>query len=55
MGVADHTEEGKIALLAVDDPVGIKNFVTAVLRVDLREHDKLGIGRVAFHFLVGGY
>ena len=40
MGVADHTEERKIALLAVDDPVGIENFVTAVLGVDLREHDQ---------------
>ena len=55
MGVADHAEEGNIALFAVDDPVGIENFVTAVLGVDLREHDKLGIGWVAFHFLVGGY
>ena len=54
MGVADHFEEGAFALFAVDDPVGIENLVAAVLGVDLREHDELGVGRVALHLLVGG-
>ncbi len=54
MGIADHFEEAAFALLAVHDPVGIENLVAAVLRVDLRKHDELGIGRVALHLLVGG-
>ena len=53
VGVADHFEQGAFALFAVDDPVGIENLVAAVLGVDLREHDELGIGRVALHLLVG--
>ena len=45
MGVADHPKR-EDRLLTVDDPVSTENFVSAVLGVDLREHDKLGIGRV---------
>ena len=54
VGVADHAEEREFALVAVDDPVGVENLVAAVLGVDLREHDELGVGRVALHFLVSG-
>ncbi len=53
VGVADHAEQREFALFAVDDPVGIENLVAAVLGVDLREHDELGVGRVALHLLVG--
>ncbi len=53
MGVADHAEQRQFALFAVDDPVGVENLVAAVLGVDLREHDQLGISRVALHLLVG--
>ena len=53
VGVADHAEEREFALFAIDDPVGVENLVAAVLGVDLREHDELGIGRVTLHLLVG--
>ena len=54
VGVADHAEQRQFALLAVDNPVGVENFVAAVLGVDLREHHQLGVGWVALHFLVSG-
>ena len=45
--VPDHAEQGLRLLLAVDDPVGVEDLVPAVLRVGLREHRQLRVGRVA--------
>jgi hypothetical protein len=47
VGVADHGEERLRLALAVDDPVGVEDLVPAMLRVRLREHGELGVGRVA--------
>ncbi len=46
-GRLDHPEQALVLGLAVDDPAGIEDLVTAVLRIRLREHHELGIGRVA--------
>ena len=54
VGVADHAEEGEVAFLAVDDPLGVEDFVAAVLAVDLAEHGQLGVGGVALGGGVGG-
>ncbi len=53
MRVADHGEERLRLALAVDDPVGVEDLVAAVLRVRLREHGELGVGRIASHAAVG--
>ncbi len=45
--VLDHLEERMLLLLAVDDEFRAENLVAAVLRVDLPEHDKLRIRRIA--------
>ena len=50
--IANHFEQAHRLGLAIDDEVGIENFVTAVLRVRLREHHQLDIGRIALCFLV---
>ena len=44
---ADHPEEGVLPRLAVDDPRRVEDLVPAVLRVRLREHRQLDVGRVA--------
>ena len=45
-GVFDHLEQRFRLLFTVDNPVGVKNFVAAVLRVRLREHIQLDVVRV---------
>ena len=45
-GVFDHLEQRFRLLFTVDNPVGVKNFVTAVLGVRLREHIQLDVVRV---------
>ena len=46
-GVFDHLEQRLRLLLAIDDPVGVENLVTAVLRVRLRKHVEFDVVRVA--------
>jgi hypothetical protein len=43
----DHPEQRLGARLAVDGPARVEDLVTAVLRVRLREHHQLDIGRIA--------
>ena len=45
-GVFNHLEQRFWLLFTVDNPVGVKNLVTAVLRVRLGEHIKLDVVRV---------
>ena len=45
--VANHGEERARLVLAVDDPIGVENFVAAVLGIDHRKHHQFHIGRVA--------
>ena len=47
VGVADHAKQAVALRLAIDDEVGIENFVAAVLAVGLRKHHQLGVTRVA--------
>ena len=49
--VADHAEQRLFAARAVDDPVGVEDLVPAVLRVRLREHHQLDVGRIAFELV----
>ena len=44
---ADHPEQRVLARNAVDDPRRVEDLVPAVLRVRLREHRQLDVGRVA--------
>jgi hypothetical protein len=53
VGVADHAEQRLRARVAVHDPVGIEDLVPAVLRVRLRKHHELDVGRVAVERCVG--
>ena len=46
-GVFDHFEQRLRLLFAVDNPVGVENFVAAVLGVGLREHIQFDVVRVA--------
>ncbi len=55
MGVADHLKKGVRFRLVVDGPLGVENLMSAVFRIDLREHDELRVGRVALHLLVSGH
>ena len=43
MGVPDHGKQRMILLRTVDFPAGVKNFVTAVLGVRLREHHQFDV------------
>ena len=45
--VPNHREQRLRLRLAVDDPVGIEYLVPAMLRVRLREHHQLDVGRIA--------
>ena len=45
-GIFDHLEQRFRLLFSVDNPVGVKNFVAAVLRVRLGEHIQLDVVRV---------
>ena len=53
VGVANHAKEGEVALLTVNNPLGIEDFVAAVLAVDLAEHGQLGVGGVTLGRGVG--
>ena len=46
-GIFDHFEQGFILFFAVDNPVGVKNFVATVFRVGLRKHIQLNVVRIA--------
>ena len=43
-GLFNHLEEGRFLLHSVDDKCAAENFVTAVLGVDLRKTEYLGVG-----------
>ena len=45
-GVFDHLKQRFRLLFTIDNPVGVKNFVAAVLGVRLREHIQLDVVRV---------
>jgi hypothetical protein len=47
VGTADHFKERIRLGLVINLPIGVKNLVPAVLRVDLRKHEKLNIGRIS--------
>src|SRR4030067_2387749 len=47
VGLADHAEQRIGLRLAVNDPVGVKNLVAAVLGIGLREHHKFDVGGIA--------
>ncbi len=46
-GVFDHLKQRLRLFFAIDNPVGVENFVAAVLRVSLREHIEFDVVRVA--------
>ena len=46
-GVFNHFKQRLRLFFTVDGPVGVKNFVAAVLRVGLRKHIKFDVVRVA--------
>ena len=45
--VANHAEKGFRLFFAVEDEIGVEDFVAAVFAVCLREHHQLHIGRIA--------
>ncbi len=45
--VLDHLKEALVGGLSLDDPVGIEDFVPAMLRVGLREHHELHVRGIA--------
>gem|GEM_PF-4237376 len=45
--MADHREQGLVPRRAVDDPIGVEDFVPAVLGVHLGEHHQLHIRGIA--------
>ena len=50
--VANHTEEGFRLFFAVEDEIGVEDFVAAVFAVCLREHHQLDIGWIALQSLI---
>ena len=50
---ADHPEQAEILRRVVDVPARVEDLVAAVLRIGLREHHQLDIGRVAAELRVG--
>jgi len=46
-GVLNHFEQRFRLLFAVDNPIGIENFVAAMFGVSLRKHVQLDVCRVA--------
>ena len=44
---ANHREQALVLRHAVDDPGRVEDFMAAVLRIRLREHHQLDIGRIA--------
>lgn len=53
MGVANHLEQRVGLGLIVNLPVGVKDLVSAVLRVDLSKHEKLNVGGVSSGECIG--
>ena len=49
-GILDHLEQRLRLLFTVDNPVGVKNLVAAVLGVGLRKHVQFNVVRVAPQF-----
>jgi hypothetical protein len=47
VGVADHVEQRAAARLAIHDPLGVEDLVSAMLGVRLREHEQLGVRWIA--------
>ena len=45
--VANHTEQRFFLFFAVQNEIGIEDFVAAVFRIGLREHHQLHVGRIA--------
>lgn len=45
-GVSDHLKERLVLLDSVDGPGRVEDLVSAMLRVDLGEHEELDIGRI---------
>ena len=45
--IAYHAEEGFGLFFAVEDEIGVEDFVAAVFAVCLREHHQFNIGRIA--------
>jgi len=52
MGIADHGKQRFGLFFAVDNPVGIEDFVAAMLGIGLREHHQFYVGGVALEFRV---
>ena len=50
--VAYHAEERFWLFFAVEDEIGVEDFVAAVFAVCLREHHQFNIGRIALQSLV---
>ena len=46
IGVFDHFKQAFWLWLAIDYPVGVKDFVPAMLAVDLGEHHQLHVGGI---------
>ena len=51
VGMANHAKQAMALRLAIDDELGVENFVATVLTVGLREHHQFGVSRVAFELL----
>ena len=47
IGIANHVEERMPAGFTIDDPGGVEDLVTAMLRVRLGEHHEFRVGGVA--------
>ena len=50
--IANHAEKGFRLFFAVEDEIGVEDFVAAVFAVCLREHHQLDIGRIALQSLI---
>ena len=48
---AYHAEQRNVFHLAINHPIGVEDFMAAMLRVGLREHHQLHIRRIAPHTL----
>ena len=55
MGVADHCEQRHVLRDAINRPARVKNFVSAMLGIRLREHQQFDISRIAFELVERGY
>lgn len=50
VGVADHGKQRFGLFFAVNDPVGVEDFMAAMFRIGLREHHQFYVGGVALEF-----